>query len=92
MDLLDASHGRYLLAKIVVLALMLAIANANVPNMLVQISTALAGEGLHICNMVNKSSGELTMTLVDVESAVPQKAIDQLTAISGVLRVRYLPA
>ena len=70
----------------------LAIANANVPNMLVQISTALAGEGLHICNMVNKSSGELTMTLVDVESAVPQKAIDQLTAISGVLRVRYLPA
>ena len=29
MDLLDASHGRYLLAKIVVLALMLAIANAN---------------------------------------------------------------
>lgn len=70
----------------------LAIANTNVPNMLVQISTALAGEGLHIRNMVNKSSGELTMTLVDVESAVPQKAIDQLTAISGVLRVRYLPA
>lgn len=29
MDLLDANHGRYLLAKIVVLAMMLGIANAN---------------------------------------------------------------
>ena len=69
----------------------LAIATSNEPNMLAQISTALADEGLHVCNMVNKSSGELTFTLVDVDSAVPQKAIEQLTAISGVLRVRYLP-
>jgi D-3-phosphoglycerate dehydrogenase len=69
----------------------LAIANANVPNMLGQISTALASAGLNIHNMVNKSRGDLAFTLVDVESAVPQKVIDQLTAISGVLRVRYLP-
>jgi D-3-phosphoglycerate dehydrogenase len=70
----------------------LAIANANVPNMLGQISTALAGAGLNIHNMVNKSRGDLAFTLVDVETAVPQAVIDQLTAISGVLRVRYLPA
>ncbi len=70
----------------------LAIANANVPNMLGQISTTLAGAGLNIHNMVNKSRGDLAFTLVDVESAVPQAVIDQLTAISGVLRVRYLPA
>ena len=69
----------------------LAIANANVPNMLGQISTALAGAGLNIHNMVNKSRGDLAFTLVDVESAVPQSVIDQLTAIGGVLRVRYLP-
>ena len=70
----------------------LAIANANVPNMLGQISTALAGAGLNIHNMVNKSRGDLAFTLVDVESAVPQAVIDQLTAINGVLRVRYLPS
>ena len=69
----------------------LAIANANVPNMLGQISTTLASAGLNIHNMVNKSRGDLAFTLVDVESAVPQKVIEQLTAISGVLRVRYLP-
>ena len=72
-------------------AFRLAIANANVPNMLGQISTTLAEAGLNIQNMVNKSRGDLAFTLVDVGSAVPQAAIDKLTAISGVLRVRYLP-
>ena len=70
----------------------LAIANANVPNMLGQISTALASAGLNIQNMVNKSRGDVAFTLVDVESAVSQAVIDQLTAINGVLRVRYLHA
>ena len=73
-------------------AFRLAIANANVPNMLGQISTALASAGLNIQNMVNKSRGDFAFTLVDVESAVPPTIIEQLTAIHGVLRVRYLPA
>ncbi len=70
----------------------LAIANANVPNMLGQISTALACAGLNINNMMNKSRGELAFTLVDVETEIPQPVIDQLAAIQGVLRVRYLPS
>jgi D-3-phosphoglycerate dehydrogenase / 2-oxoglutarate reductase len=70
----------------------LAIANANVPNMLGQISTALAGAGLNIHNMVNKSKGDLAYTLVDVDGGVPEAVIAQLAAIEGVLRVRYLPA
>ena len=69
----------------------LAIANANVPNMLGQISTTLAQAGLNINNMTNKSRGELAYTLVDVETEVPQPIIDQLSGIQGVLRVRYLP-
>ena len=70
----------------------LAIANANVPKMLAQISTLLADAGLNIVNMVNKSRGELAFTLVDVGAAVPPAVIDQLAAIEGVLRVRYLQA
>ncbi|MDR0578531.1 MAG: phosphoglycerate dehydrogenase, partial [Candidatus Accumulibacter sp.] len=68
----------------------LAIANANVPNMLGQISTALAEAGLNINNMMNKSRGELAFTLVDVETEAPRAVIDRITAIQGVLRVRYL--
>jgi D-3-phosphoglycerate dehydrogenase / 2-oxoglutarate reductase len=69
-----------------------AIANANVPNMVGQISTALARAGLNIHNMLNKSRGDLAYTLVDVDSAVPDTVIAELAAISGVLAVRYLPA
>ncbi|MDP2025720.1 3-phosphoglycerate dehydrogenase family protein [Sulfuriferula sp.] len=68
-----------------------AIANANVPNMLGQISTAMAQAGLNIHTMVNKSRGEMAYTLVDVDSVVPDSVVKQLCAISGVLAVRYLP-
>ncbi len=69
----------------------LAIANANVPNMLGQMSTAMAHAGLNIHNMVNKSRGEMAYTLVDVDSPIPQAAIDAISAIAGVLSVRAIP-
>jgi D-3-phosphoglycerate dehydrogenase len=72
-------------------AFRVAIANANVPNMLGQISTAMAEAGLNIHNMVNKSRGEMAYTLVDVDSAVGDAVLDRLRAIGGVLSVRYLP-
>jgi D-3-phosphoglycerate dehydrogenase len=68
------------------------IANANVPNMLGQISTAMADAGLNIHNMLNKSKGEMAYTLVDVDSAVPSSVVERIAAIKGVLAVRYLPA
>jgi D-3-phosphoglycerate dehydrogenase len=68
-----------------------AIANANVPNMLGQISTTMANAGLNIHNMVNKSRGDMAYTLVDVDSAVTDQVIAQLKSIEGVLAVRYLP-
>ena len=68
-----------------------AIANANVPNMLGQISTAMAHAGLNIHNMVNKSRGDMAYTLVDVDSPVGDSVIAALKGIEGVLAVRYLP-
>lgn len=69
----------------------LAIANANVPNMLGQISSTLAGAGLNIHNMLNKSKREMAYTLVDVDSAVTPEVVQSLCAIHGVLNVRYVP-
>jgi D-3-phosphoglycerate dehydrogenase / 2-oxoglutarate reductase len=68
-----------------------AIANANVPNMLGQISTAMAQAGLNIHNMVNKSRGEMAYTLVDVDSPVDGTVLSTLRTIDGVLAVRSLP-
>lgn len=69
-----------------------AIANANVPNMLGQISTTMARAGLNIHNMVNKSRGEMAFTLVDVDSPIEDAVIRDLGAIEGVLSVRSIPA
>ncbi len=69
----------------------LAIANANVPDMLARISHAMGERRINIHNMLNKSRGDLAYTLVDVDSAVPEAALAALRAIDGVLAVRYLP-
>jgi D-3-phosphoglycerate dehydrogenase len=68
-----------------------AISNANVPNMVGQISTAMARAGLNIHNMVNKSRGDVAYTLVDVDSPVSANVLSDIQAIEGVLAVRYLP-
>jgi D-3-phosphoglycerate dehydrogenase len=70
----------------------IAIANANVPNMVGQISSVLASAGINIHNMLNKSKGDMAYTLVDIDSAVTDVVLQQLSAIAGVLAVRNLPA
>ncbi|HEX5628029.1 MAG TPA: phosphoglycerate dehydrogenase [Usitatibacteraceae bacterium] len=68
-----------------------AIANANVPNMLGKISTTMAASGLNIHNMVNKSKGEVAYTLVDLDSEVGESVLGELSRIPGVLSVRLVP-
>jgi D-3-phosphoglycerate dehydrogenase / 2-oxoglutarate reductase len=68
----------------------LAIANANVPNMVGQISTTLANHKLNIADLLNKSRGDIAYTLVDVDSGVPQTAVDEIARIEGVLNVRVI--
>ena len=68
-----------------------AIANANVPNMVGGISHEMAMAGLNIATMTNKSRKDLAFTLVDVDSEVPDSVIKAIGAIDGVLMVRYLP-
>ena len=70
----------------------LAIANANVPDMLGRISHALGRRKINIHNMLNKSRGEMAYTLVDADSPVPAEAVKELAGLTGVLAVRYLPA
>ena len=66
------------------------IANANVPNMVGQISTCLAQAGLNIEDLLNKSRGELAYTVVDLDGPVPEDTLAVLNAIEGVLTLRNL--
>jgi len=66
------------------------IANANVPNMVGQISTCLADAGLNIEDLLNKSIGELAYTIVDVNGPVDEETRAKLRGIEGVLTLRNL--
>jgi D-3-phosphoglycerate dehydrogenase len=66
------------------------IANANVPNMVGQISTCLGNAGLNIEDLLNKSRGELAYTLVDLDGPVEEDTVTCLRAIKGVLTLRNL--
>jgi len=68
----------------------IAVANSNVPNMVGQMSTLLAGAGINISELLNKSRGEVAYTLIDVEGAVDRALLDRIRAIDGVLSARAL--
>jgi D-3-phosphoglycerate dehydrogenase len=67
-----------------------AIVNSNVPNMIKQISTAMAKANLNIIDMLNKSKGDLAYTLADVDQDISQSVIDEIASIDGVLAVRTI--
>jgi D-3-phosphoglycerate dehydrogenase len=68
----------------------LTLANANVPNMVGQVSTCIANAGLNIEDLLNKSVGEFAYTIVDVNGEPTQELLDEIGAIEGVLTLRNL--
>ncbi len=71
-------------------AFRITIANANVPNMVGQISTCLAKANLNIEDLLNKSYGDLAYTIVDLDGPVSDETITELRGIEGVLALRNL--
>jgi len=68
----------------------LCVANANVPNMVSQISSALGEANLNIVDLLNKSRGELAYTIVDLGDKVPAETLDKILSINGVLSARVI--
>src|SRR5262245_39357530 len=68
----------------------LCIANSNVPNMVGQISTALADAKLNIADLLNKSRGEYAYTIIDSDGAIPDEVLTRIRSIDGVLTARLL--
>ena len=68
----------------------ISVVNSNVPNMVGQISTALASANLNILDMLNKSRDELAYTIIDVDAEPQQDLVEQIKSIDGVLAVRVI--
>jgi len=66
------------------------VANANVPNMVGQISTCIANAGLNIEDLLNKSVGDFAYTIVDVNGEPSDALIAEIRSINGVLNLRNL--
>ncbi|MFO8024021.1 phosphoglycerate dehydrogenase [Thiohalophilus sp.] len=68
----------------------IAIVNRNEPNMVGQITGVLATQNLNIVDMINKSRGSLAYNLIDIDGSADETTREQLTAINGVLKVRFI--
>jgi D-3-phosphoglycerate dehydrogenase len=66
------------------------VGNHNVPNMVGQITTLLAGEKINIADLLNKSKGDLAYNIIDVDGAIGDPVVQKLKAINGVIMVRVI--
>ena len=66
------------------------IANINIPNMISEITTLLANHKINICDMLNRSKGELAYNIIDVDNKVEQNTIEELENIEGIITVKVI--
>lgn len=61
--------------------------HANIPNMIGQITAALAQEGANIARMANDALGPNAVTLLDVDRAIGEQTYRRIMGIEGMWRV-----
>lgn len=66
----------------------LVIANKNIPNMVGQVTTFLAGENINIADMINKHKGEYAYNIIDLDSKISPEQLESLKKIEGVIMAR----
>jgi D-3-phosphoglycerate dehydrogenase len=69
----------------------IAIPHRNVPNMVAQILTSLADENINIADLLNRSRGEISYTIVDIDSPASPETLKRIRNIDGILSARVLP-
>ncbi len=66
------------------------ILHKNIPNMLSQFTTLLSEESINISDLLNRSKGEYAYTMFDLDSVPSATAIEKLSRVEGVIRVREI--
>lgn len=66
------------------------VAHKNIPNMLTQFTNVFSSEGINIAHMTNKSRGEYSYCIFDIDSDSTEAFAEKLSAIDGVLKVRII--
>ncbi len=68
----------------------IAIHHRNVPNMLAKFTGACSAENINISDMINKSMGEYSYTLMDIDSPATEAFVKVISEIPEVLKVRIV--
>jgi D-3-phosphoglycerate dehydrogenase len=68
----------------------LVVANRNIPNMVGQITTILAGAKINIMDLVNHHRDEYAYNIIDTAQDVPEEVLSSIRHIEGVIRARPL--
>jgi D-3-phosphoglycerate dehydrogenase len=68
----------------------LLVINRNIPNMVGQITTILAGMRINIADLINHHRDEYAYNIIDTEQKIPGEALARLKAVNGIIRVRTI--
>ncbi|MDR2071314.1 MAG: phosphoglycerate dehydrogenase [Treponema sp.] len=68
----------------------LLVINRNIPNMVGQITTILASEGINITDLINHHRDEYAYNIIDTEQAIPPVALERILSVDGIIRVRTI--
>ncbi len=71
-------------------AMRITVHHINQQNMIAQLSSLLASEGVNIENMLDRSKGNYAYSIIDTNTHVSQHTVDAMKAVEGVLRVRVI--
>ena len=62
----------------------------NVPNLISQVTGAMAEAGVNISEMASKSKGDYAYTMLDLDSPATTEAVEKIKALDDVIKVRIV--
>jgi D-3-phosphoglycerate dehydrogenase len=68
----------------------LLVTNRNIPNMVGQITTILAGADINIMDLINHHRGDYAYNIIDTGQTIPPDILERIIAVDGIIRVRII--
>ncbi len=66
------------------------ICHKNIPSMIGQFTSAFAAENINISDMTNKSRGDYSYTMLDLDAKATESVVKRIEGIDGVIKVRVI--
>ena len=68
----------------------LLVVNRNIPNMIGQITTILAGANINILDLINHHRDDYGYNIIDIEQPLSESVLEKIRKVDGIIRVRSI--